>query len=859
MTHPSGVVLHPERLQERADSLLGAGLNGFRMAWVTLDAADPPQFAWLDLQFANANHLAPLPAPESFVVGGPVRGHPQGVRVTEVHADPAGDPRTLRLKLAPVGDYLTYTLWMTPQGVPPPGDALARAMDPVFNALPFKFRPGCFNIACAPDLPGAPRADSAPQVDYLARDDDSFRHVLMTAMAARVKDWAPTSEADLDQVLIDLIAARGDELADAHDRVLSERGIGTARKRVSLARHARLMDYHVHQGNQATTPVAVQVAGTTDLPPVGTEAFAVWTGPDWQAKDAVLFASFQDRARWRRRVFAMLNDLRLYTWSGAVSALDTGATTADLTPAGVMTQPAALALRDLLRGADPEQVGAPADVDAGVDRLLLEEVLNPLTGTDNGRDVRHRQVLRLLPGPDRAQALQDPVTGDWFCRVRWQPQDALTSRYCFTVDCGAAPRDDACLFYGNLVDLGEGRPVRTVFTPPGSPLPLEGDTGLVALRAAAWVPLTRPRGDDPHAPDGALAPLPGGPGIGPLAWRDTPPDGDTPPRSTLVVQVSGFAAPWEEQDDLIESDGGHEHFIVETDEGRRSAIRFGDGRNGAPLPADAVLTCRYQEGGGAAGNVGCDTLVSANVDLLRVWNPLDATNGREPEPREDIIRRAPEAWRAHQRRCVTLADYAHAAQRLDGVAQARARYAGYGSWRAVQVVVDPVGGGAPDAALVMRLRAVLDALRLIGDDVEIRAPAYVPLDVHLVLCAHPAYWVEDLRQVLVREFSAGWLPDGRPGFFHPDRWSFAQSLHASQLIGRALSVQGIDRVLSVSMRRFNPGVGGGLVTVTVQPDQLPENVVETVPIGPFEILVVASDPDRLAQGHIRFDILGGRR
>ena len=47
----SAPVLHPERLQERADQLAAAGLNGFRMAWVTLDAADPPQFAWLDLAF----------------------------------------------------------------------------------------------------------------------------------------------------------------------------------------------------------------------------------------------------------------------------------------------------------------------------------------------------------------------------------------------------------------------------------------------------------------------------------------------------------------------------------------------------------------------------------------------------------------------------------------------------------------------------------------------------------------------------------------------------------------------------------------------------------------------------------------
>src|SRR6185436_2324012 len=114
----------------------------------------------------------------------------------------------------------------------------------------------------------------------------------MTAMSRRVPDWAPTSEADLDQVLIDLIAADADEQADFHDRVMNERSIATARKRVSIARHARLMDYHVHQGNQAETWLALEVGGTADLPQDSTppglpptilpnDEFIVWTGGRW--------------------------------------------------------------------------------------------------------------------------------------------------------------------------------------------------------------------------------------------------------------------------------------------------------------------------------------------------------------------------------------------------------------------------------------------------------------------------------------------------------------------------------------------------------------------------------------------------
>lgn len=855
----AGTVLHPERLEERASDLLARGANGFRLAYVTLDATDPPLFAWLDVEFINANALAALPPREAFVVQGRVRRHAPGVSVTEVHPDPGGNPAGLRLKLEPVGDYATYILTTSAAGLTAPDDALTAAMDPLFNALPFKFRPGCFNISCAPDAGGPPRNDTAPAIDYLARDYDSFRHVLMAAMAARVRNWAPTSEADLDQVLIDLVAARGDELADAHDRVLAERGMATARQRVSLARHSRLVDYHIHQGNQATTTVALHVAAATDLPPVGEEAFAVWNGgARWNAGDAVVFALFEDRPRWRRRVFAELNELRLYTWSDTVTALERGATSADLTIAGQTTQASALLLRDLLRGSTAPQAGAPADVDASVDRLLIEEVLNPATGTENGRNLQRRQLLRLLPGAARADAMRDPVTGDWFCRVNWAAGDALRERFCFVADCGAAFKPDISLFYGNLVELGQGRPRRTTFVPEGAPLPASGDTQLVATHAVHWQPLWRPRGADVEL-SGAIAELPRDPAIEPLAYRPTPTGGDVAPRSTLVVLVGGFAQPWSERIDLIESDGSEEHFIVETDEAQTSRLRFGDGRNGAPLPAGATIVCRYQTGRGLAGNVGCDTLTTASVQLLRVWNPFDVVDGREPEPRDDIVRRAPEAYRQRQQRAVTLADYAAAAERIAGVAHARARYAWCGSWRAVQVVVDPVGGGVPGADLVVRLRGALDALRLIGDDVEIRAAASVPLDVKLVLCARPAYWIEDLRHVLESEFSDSFTPDGRSGFFHPDAWTFGQSLHASQLIGRALAVQGVDRVLRVSMRRFNPGLGGGLVTVEIAPGDLPESLPGVLPLGPFEILVVANDPDQLAQGRIVFEIHGGRR
>jgi hypothetical protein len=127
------------------------------------------------------------------------------------------------------------------------------------------------------------------------------------------------------------------------------------------------------------------------------------------------------------------------------------------------------------------------------------------------------------------------------------------------------------------------------------------------------------------------------------------------------------------------------------------------------------------------------------------------------------------------------------------------------------------------------------------------------------LCAHSQYWPADLDVVLQQEFCDGFTADGRPGFFHPDRWSFGQPLYASQLIGRALAVPGVERVLSVSIRRLHGLVGPSLITVTLAPEDVPAALIERLDVDSFEIIQVANDPSALERGRIQFDIQGGRR
>lgn len=842
---------------DRADVLESQGLDGLKLALVSLPPGVNPDHADIDLRFFNGLHVAailadiggdPVRARQVFRIRGGSRivaGNASGqVHVTSVTGI---DATRVSLRVDPVGDYSTYTIEIVWN---------ASLIDPFFSAIGFKFRPGCFTNDCAPAQPGRPPLPN-PAIDYLAKDYDSFRHTLMVAMAERVPGWVSTSEADHDQVLIDLFAAAADELSDYQDRVMAEAYLTTTRKRVSLARHARLVDYHLSEGNQATTWLAVDVVGGQAPFTLDDQELIVWTGDDPPDSEAVFFATRQrvQAPAQRQRLDPLLNRLRLHTWRNAQPALAAGSTSADIAPpSGMASQAAADGLRDLVRN--------------GLWReMLIAEMLNPLTGAVAGLHRGKRQVLRLLAGHDvergAAVSIFDPVTSTWVVRVNWRDEDALRFDYSFTTFCPGPPAvdvEDVSIFYGNLVMVHEGRPLEAHFHEPGSLLPTDTDR----VKHRYFERMNR----FGNGRDWLLAPLPD---EGPLAYlppaAGATPTGENPARSTLGVQVEPPGAAretWDEVESLVHSDDSPENgdrYMAETDERQRTVLRFGNGTNGRLVPPGAAVHAEYQVGGGHRGNIGADQLVNMqpltgalNGAVVAVVNPLDVTDGRDPEPAERIRRNAPEAFRARQLRAVTLADYVKRAEEVSGVSRAVARYAWTGSWRTVRIAIDPKGftalGDPRSDALWDELRPRiadhLEAVRLIGEDIELRPPRYAPLEIHIVVCAGASYWREDVRFVLEQEFSDGWTSDGRRGFFHPDEWTFSQSLHRSAIEGRIHRVTGVTHVVSITMKRFSaplPGVPGA----------------EVLEIGFDEVLLVANDPDHLERGLIRFAVQGGRR
>jgi predicted phage baseplate assembly protein len=228
-----------------------------------------------------------------------------------------------------------------------------------------------------------------------------------------------------------------------------------------------------------------------------------------------------------------------------------------------------------------------------------------------------------------------------------------------------------------------------------------------------------------------------------------------------------------------------------------------------------------------------------------VRNPLPARGGSAPESFEQVRQFAPQAFR-RQERAVTEADWAEVAQRFAGVQRAVARFRWTGSWYTVFVTIDRLGGlsAARDPRFKTALRAHLERYRLAGYDLEIADPIYVPLDLELLVCVRPGYFRSDVLTALRRVFSGQEFADGTNGFFHPDNFTFGQSLFLSRVYAAAMAITG---VASVELKKFqrwgqlaNHELANALITA-----------------APLEILRLDGDRNFPENGKIEFDLHGG--
>ena len=101
------------------------------------------------------------------------------------------------------------------------------------------------------DVPACRRSCPRPAINYLAKDYASFRQLMLDRLALIMPDWRERHVPDLGITLVELLAYVGDYLSYYQDAVATEAYLDTARQRISVRRHARLVDYLMHEGCNA--------------------------------------------------------------------------------------------------------------------------------------------------------------------------------------------------------------------------------------------------------------------------------------------------------------------------------------------------------------------------------------------------------------------------------------------------------------------------------------------------------------------------------------------------------------------------------------------------------------------------------
>ncbi|MFF4564926.1 putative baseplate assembly protein [Streptomyces sp. NPDC001435] len=324
-----------------------------------------------------------------------------------------------------------------------------------------------------------------------------------------------------------------------------------------------------------------------------------------------------------------------------------------------------------------------------------------------------------------------------------------------------------------------------------------------------------------------------------------------PRRALPAVRLHDTGALWEPRRDLLGSAPRDRHFVGETEDDGRLALRFGDGRHGARPTPGARLSVRYRLGGGSAGNVGAEAINHLVVEgdceapAATVRNPLPATGGTEPEPVDQVRQSAPLDLRRTRLRAVTAEDYAALASALPGVQRAAAELRWTGSVQEAHIAVDALGTGAPTERLLASVAQALESYRRIGHDLVVGPARLVPLDIALTVCARPGHQHGQILAELYRVLGNGRLPGGRLGFFHPDALTFGEPVRLSRLVAVAAAVPGVESVQVTRLRRLFDEDRG-------------EREDGVLRLGPLEIATCDNDPDRPENGRLAISLGGDR-
>ncbi len=720
------------------------------------------------------------------------------VTATEVNyfSNLSNSENILVIRTDSAGDYSDYCLQLQANTTSPP--LPPTDFDPRLVELTFSFKVECHSdFDCDNKSPCKEAILKDPDINYLAKDYASFRQLILDRMNYLLPNWGKRNPADLGITLAELVAYLGDQLSYWQDAVATEAYLHTARNRISLRRHSLLVDYPISEGCNSRSWIHLNVTGgpftlsTTDLEFLthveglkqpDDNRIAPDSKEHIQAQQAGALAFELLKGTWLHEDH---NVMAFYTWHDEQCCLPKGATHATL-----LSHYPDLQLK--------------IDDNGGAQYLLFEEVIGPNSGIIEDANPAHRQVVRLT----QVVLTTDPLSNTDITEIYWAEDDALTFPLCissvFNDDTETmASITNVSIARGNIAVVDHGKTVTEnigIVPKPWLYYPEDKDTARCNTKKRQSIPPRfRPRLTQSPLSHGAPAPT----NNSPASTTLVPAHNTIKPLITDIESNDGFIEQtWEVQADLLNSKEKDTHIVAEIDNKGIANLRFGDNINGSRPKAGTEFTVTYRMGNGIAGNVGAESIthiVSNDDRIVFVRNPLPAQGGKEPETMAQIRRRAPQAFRT-QLRAVTPEDYAYFTAAQAGVQQAAANPRWTGSWYTQDITVDRDNALPIDAAFTTDLSRTIEQYRMAGHDIKISSPVFVSLQLDMQICVSRDFFRSHVEQALLEIFNSGSRNDGTLGLFHPDNFSFGETLYLSPFYAAARQVPGVS---SVQITRFS--------------------------------------------------------
>ena len=725
--------------------------------------------------------------------------------------------------------------------------------DPILSSIDFSFKVNCpSDFDCqAKRICSSPPAED-PEINYLAKDFASFRQLMLDRISALVPQWQERNPADMGVALVEVLAYVGDYLSYSQDAVATEAYLGTARSRISARRHARLVDYFMHDGCNSRVFLQVKVNDDLSLPGGSKTKFltavsgipkVILSGSPEYTKalnqGALVFESMLPGYQWP--LFKAHNEMYFYTWTDSRCCLARGATSATLV----------------------DNANSRLTLKAG-DILILKEILGPQTGNPADADPAHIWAVRLtrvspeavdsvvngmqtrVPGTE----IVDDLTKEPIVEIEWHTDDALPFPLCISTK--KAPQN-VSVALGNILLADNGLTIEdeqlepvpdstpSIASDPNADRCIDSKPDFIPPRFRPSLQETPLTFAAPYNPAEMSA-------VSAMTWK---PEEALP---VVSLKTGSGSQKWLPKYDLLRSRGDSLEFVVESESDGTTQLRFGDGQHGESPISSTIFHATYRTGNGTGGNIGAGSLKHLVVDLnnfskiaskiIEVSNLLPSQGGMDPESIESVRQRAPGAFKV-QERAVTLEDYADVALRCPNVGKAAAVFRWTGSWYTVFLAVEPKGSFVADDGFKASVLQCLEKYRMAGYDLEIEGPKYVPLEVDMTVCVKPDYFRSDVEETLKQIFSSNAMPDGSRGLFSPDNFNFGQPVYLSALYAAAQGVAGVSWTRVQKFQRINDpntdAVDSGVLAMERQ-----------------EIARLDSDPNFPEHGVFRMSLVGGK-